>query len=313
VGNTVDEPSGGENELPERRVTANMVVGYNLAWFRRAAGVTQEELGEPLGWTKVTVSAAERSWDGKRVRKFDADELLRIAGLFGIPIAALFLPPEDDGETVRYVIDGGGQDGQNTMRMLLEYAMSDPVENGNRVMQAYEDRLVSAMNTYLDSQAVEAVATRLKERAIEQQLARVLRQARHSREALASFAEAYAGLYEDNELLQKLLVTMLRATPEGETLLEKEDAGLTLEQRRRAWDDLEASSQEWQAKVALVSRELYGERGPANAEEFNKLINEAQRRGYAGPDAARLPRRHDGTYELFKPPEADEQETNGDL
>ena len=87
----------------------NQLVGYNLAVYRNAAGLTQEELGKRLGgWTKVAVSAAERSWDGKRVRKFDADELMLLATVLGVPVTALFLPPADAGVAVRYVLDAPG-------------------------------------------------------------------------------------------------------------------------------------------------------------------------------------------------------------
>lgn len=324
--NAADHPSGSEDELPERRVTANMVIGYNIAYFRRVAGATQEQLGEPLGWTKVAVSAAERSWDGKRVRKFDADEILRVAGVFGIPIAALFLPPEDDGEKVRYVIDDGDQDEQATMRRLLELAMSDPIDSDSPIMQAYEDRLVSAVNTYLDSEAAEAVATRLKERATEEQLATALREARQSRAALEDFEETLAGLFSDNDLLQKFLVTMLKATPEGQALIEKqerlerlergeatpEDDELTPVQLRRAWENLPAAERGWQAQLALISEELFGERGPVNRGELDRLTAEARKRGIDGPNAARVLLRHDGTYELVRPFPADQPEEDGE-
>jgi hypothetical protein len=39
------------------------------------------------------VSAAERSVDGKRVRKFDIDEVARIADVFGVTIDELLMPP----------------------------------------------------------------------------------------------------------------------------------------------------------------------------------------------------------------------------
>jgi transcriptional regulator with XRE-family HTH domain len=96
-------------DLREHKLTINQLVGYNIAWYRKAAGLTQVELGERLGgWTKVAVSAAERSQVGKRVRKFDADELVTLARALGVPVIALFLPPEDAGTARRYVLDGPG-------------------------------------------------------------------------------------------------------------------------------------------------------------------------------------------------------------
>ncbi len=77
-----------------RKITPNQVVAWNMAYYRQAAGMNQAELGERLGgWSVVSVSAAERSWDGKRVRKFDADEVTLIAAVLGVPVAAMFIPP----------------------------------------------------------------------------------------------------------------------------------------------------------------------------------------------------------------------------
>jgi transcriptional regulator with XRE-family HTH domain len=99
-----DDIPGSPDEVPGRHVTINQVIAYNLARWRKLAGLTQDQLGERLGgWSNATVSAAERSWDGKRVRQFDADDLVALALALGIPLAALFLPPDDDGAGVRYL------------------------------------------------------------------------------------------------------------------------------------------------------------------------------------------------------------------
>jgi cell division septum initiation protein DivIVA len=90
-------------ELPERLVTINQLVAFNITWYRKASGLTQDELGERLGgWSGASVSAAERSWDGKRIRKFDADEIVNIAFALGVPVIALLLPPADAGTAVDY-------------------------------------------------------------------------------------------------------------------------------------------------------------------------------------------------------------------
>src|SRR3954470_302298 len=79
---------------PVREITPNMLVALNMAKWRQAAGLTQDQLGERLGgWNKTAVSAAERSWDGKRVRQFDADLIVRLAFILEVPITAFFLPP----------------------------------------------------------------------------------------------------------------------------------------------------------------------------------------------------------------------------
>jgi len=55
----------------------------------------------------VAVSAAERSWDGKRVRKFDADEIVAIATVLGVPVSAVLLPPANAGTAVDYTFTAG--------------------------------------------------------------------------------------------------------------------------------------------------------------------------------------------------------------
>ena len=319
MGNTDESsaghPSASEDGLPERRVTVNMVVAYNMAYYRRVAGCTQEQLGEELGWSKVAVSAAERSWDGKRVRQFDADLIAYLAGILGVPIAALFMPPEDNMVTCRYVIGGGDTDGTATMHWLLVHAMPEPAEEDTPAMRAYENRLIAAMNKYLDSKAAEAVATRLKERATEEQLVAALRDARASHNTLDNFYDWVDELIRDNSLLQRFLSEMLKATPEGQALLEQEerrerlergeptpeDDELAPEQLRRVWENLPPAERDWQAKLAPISEELFGERGPMNRGELDQLIAEARKRGIEGPSAARVLLRHDGTYELVRP------------
>lgn len=107
----VDDADNGEapraeRGLPERRITVNQLVAYNMAHFRKAAGMSQEHLGERLGgWSNAAVSAAERSWDGKRIRQFDADVVAAIALALGVPVIALLLPPPDAGIAVRYLLD----------------------------------------------------------------------------------------------------------------------------------------------------------------------------------------------------------------
>ena len=97
-----------QGDIPERRVTFGQCVGFNITAYRKAAGLTQEQLGERLGgWSGASVSAAERSWEGKRVRKFDADELVQIAAALGVPVPALLLPPPDAGTAVRYTFETG--------------------------------------------------------------------------------------------------------------------------------------------------------------------------------------------------------------
>lgn len=99
------------NDLPARHITPNQLIAYNMAYWRKAAGYTQEEFAQRLNrglntgqWTNASVSAAERSWDGKRIRQFDADLIFSLATSLGLPMTAFWLPPEDDGIKVRYRI-----------------------------------------------------------------------------------------------------------------------------------------------------------------------------------------------------------------
>jgi transcriptional regulator with XRE-family HTH domain len=298
--------------LPERRINVNQVIALNMAYYRRKAGLTQEQFGDLLGgWTKVAVSAAERSWDGRRMRKFDGDEIADIAAALGVPIAALFLPPEDDLEDCRYVFRQDTEGEPVGMGALLSHAIPEPTLDGTPTMRAYEDRLVEAMDKYFPAEAAEAVATRLKERATEEQLMKSLRAARRGHAALAEFEEALMGLFWDNGLLQKLLTEMLKATPEGQALIDEEERSERgelspeeLEERHRvAWEHVPAAERDWQAHLAVIGRELYGERGPAMRGEVDQVIAEARKRGFEGYPGARVLLNHDGTYELVQPPE----------
>lgn len=127
--------------LPARVVTLNQLVGYNMRWFRQAAGITQEELGRRLGgWSKVVVSAAERSWDGQRVRKFDADEMTRIASALGIPVIALLLPPVDADTAVDYDFDVGAN-GLIAMEEVLRVVLPE-YQGGTPASDAFIGRVI---------------------------------------------------------------------------------------------------------------------------------------------------------------------------
>jgi transcriptional regulator with XRE-family HTH domain len=85
--------------VPE--LTANRCVAYNLMRIRKALNLTQEQAAERLAphlgarWSKVVYSAAERSYDGKRVRQFTADDIAAFAAAFGRPVEFFFREPYD--------------------------------------------------------------------------------------------------------------------------------------------------------------------------------------------------------------------------
>jgi transcriptional regulator with XRE-family HTH domain len=141
----------GYTDLPGRHVTMNQIVAYNLAYWRKAAGMTQDELGQALRWSKAAVSAAERSWDGKRIRQFDADLLMALATILRVPISAFFLPPEDDGVKERYlyhVVEQGDYNDCHIMYDLMTYIPSDPTDDDTPVMNRYAQRLATTANFY---------------------------------------------------------------------------------------------------------------------------------------------------------------------
>ncbi len=208
-------PKDGQSDLPERVVTANMLVAYNLTFFRKAAGMTQEEFGERMGgWTKVAVSAAERSWDGKRVRQFDAGLIADIAAVLDIPLPALFLPPADDGESYRYTLcSEHDPDTRMTMADFFPYVLSEPPHPETPALQAYQDRLVRATNAYLESEAAEELAERAKGLATAEQIALALSDARTNRRRLRKIGndlmQVIVDAATDNDLLQTILAKAL--------------------------------------------------------------------------------------------------------
>jgi transcriptional regulator with XRE-family HTH domain len=129
-----DTGSGNDTGPPVREITVNQAVAWNIAWLRRAAGLTQDQLGDLIGWTGSKVSEAERSFDGKRVREFNAQELAVLAVGLGVPIAALLMPPDAEGCAFR---DGTG--GLRGMPDLFRLAIPDN-DDGTAVMIAYRER-----------------------------------------------------------------------------------------------------------------------------------------------------------------------------
>lgn len=79
-------------------LTANQLVGYNLKRVRLSLGLDQVQARarlKPYGLdlSKNVYSAAERSYDGKRVRQFTGDEILAMSLAFGVPVAYFLVPP----------------------------------------------------------------------------------------------------------------------------------------------------------------------------------------------------------------------------
>jgi len=142
----VDNRNGTDNTSTPRVITVNQAVAWNLAYYRMTAGLTQQELGARIGWSGAAVSEAERSWDGKRTREFDADILIAIARALEVPVNAFFLPPEMPGLAFR----PPGADADLGMGDLL-FAVIAGSDDEHDAMDAYRRRMLAAAAIYLDS------------------------------------------------------------------------------------------------------------------------------------------------------------------
>jgi transcriptional regulator with XRE-family HTH domain len=132
-------PSG----LPVEPVTIDQVVALNVRHWRIAAGLTQAELGERLGWSAAVVSAAERSAvESRDRRRFDAQTLTELSLALGVPLAALFLPPPDDGERASYRFTAGGR--TRAMEELMDLVVMPDTLGDSPLLGAYRRRAEAA-------------------------------------------------------------------------------------------------------------------------------------------------------------------------
>jgi len=145
------------DDLPAETLTVDQIVASNIRHWRRKAGITQEGLGAELGWSAANVSAAERSSSGDRDRRrFDAQTIAEIAAALDLPIPALFLPPEDDGQGKRYAWQAGG--GTRDMASLMRIVMHDTFEDAG-VIGEYRARARVAITAYIPERWRELAAS----------------------------------------------------------------------------------------------------------------------------------------------------------
>lgn len=145
-------------------VTIDQIVAANMRYWRRVAGMTQEELGDRLGWSAANVSAVERSADeGRERRRLDAHALTQITLALGVPLIALFLPPEDDGagKAYRFAADASGA--EHGMRELMELVVMPDSDDAGPVMDLYRRRLADSADRYMDSAWGKEVAQLLRQ------------------------------------------------------------------------------------------------------------------------------------------------------
>ena len=157
-----------EGQVPERLVTVNQIVAWNIAWYRRAASLTQSQLAEAVGWKKSALSDAERSVKGGFTREFDAQEIFTFAAALEIPVAAFYLPPTDDGEEADYYTEIPGEDGcpvEVGMAGLLSLVLPNSGSD-SPAMGAYRDRLRSQTRRYSDPYWYDQIVALLDENAL---------------------------------------------------------------------------------------------------------------------------------------------------
>jgi transcriptional regulator with XRE-family HTH domain len=254
----VTDPNGNESPFPRREVTVNSLVAYNVARFRNALGMTQRQLGELLGWSEASVSAAERSWEGRRVREFDADEIVRIAGVFAIPVIALLLPPEDSGTKVDYTFQAG--DDQVDTDGLLSRILTD-FQGDTPSMTALRDRLarLGASSHYLDLQQAEAERAELAAGAMHAaaqatEAEEILRNARAEADEIVADARTHARHLADNEQVDGLIADARQAADE------------VLGRARREADDILTKARRESERITSNSR--------GRAESLERLAQE---------------------------------------
>jgi len=176
-------PADDYSGLPCEHVSVNQIVAINMRRWRRAAGLTQEELGNRIGWTGANISAAERSAEpGRDKRRFDADTLVALARALRVPLAAFFLPPDDDGIGKRYLFHPL-PDVCEGMSVLVSMLVSDP---GDDDPVAYREAYVAAVDGYLDPVRGAELAAHRQGLDTAGQRKAVLERLRWQRDALAS-------------------------------------------------------------------------------------------------------------------------------
>lgn len=223
------------------------------------------------------MSAAERSWDGKRVRAFTADDIVAIAAALAIPIIAMFLPPEDDGVNLRYLIDlpirrrpdGGSLNMCYTMHDLMVYVVPEPGEDDHdddyEVPTRYWNRYVAAINSYLRAHAVAELADYVEDLSTEERIVEHLARLRGQYDALRE-------MISDNDHIQEALTAKLLEARGGR--------GVAADDRRTP------EQREWDARVAEILKEMFpGER--YTRDQINQAIQEAKRRGFTAPPPGR--------------------------
>lgn len=187
-----DESSGyihlvDTSEQETVRITAGQLVALNMARWRKAAGISQAQLGTVLGWSDKTVSAAERTRDGDglRSRKFGAADIVAIAIALGVPVAALFLPPAEDGAGVQYTLALGTLDA--SMAEVFGLLLPDAAEDSPAQVE-WDEAFQVAVGRYADPELGADILARMEDITSDERRRIQLERIRWQREALLATA-----------------------------------------------------------------------------------------------------------------------------
>lgn len=189
-------------DLPAVHVTIDQVVAFNVRHWRKAAGMTQEELGEQIGLSGANMSAIERSADtGRERRRFDAQTIALAAIALGVPVIALFLPPAGDGVTRRYLFTAPAGTIERDLNMTdLMQAVIPDMGYETPVLDAYRKRFHAAITYYTDPEFASQVARSLREatpaEVRAEQAARLRERQAELENAAKEFADIAAALEE---------------------------------------------------------------------------------------------------------------------
>lgn len=169
-------------------VTVDQIVARNIRFWRKAARMTQEDLGALTGWTAANISAAERSAeDGRDRRRFDAQALVTFSRALGVPLLALFLPPVDEGTDRRYIFSDSDSGGWLDMHDLMRVVYPDSDREGP-VMDKYRAWLTHVVEHFMEPEWAEEMARWLGKHEPQDVLAARVRRLRAGQYALTDLA-----------------------------------------------------------------------------------------------------------------------------
>lgn len=126
-------------------ITLDQVVAYNLRRARQHRGWTQAQAAEQLEpflgerWSSAVFSAAERSYEGNRIREFTASHVLAFSLGFDLPIAWFYEPP-----TPHTRVNSRGSDQSISGEDLVKLLGSRTQEAQDALRKTLKDLLIFA-------------------------------------------------------------------------------------------------------------------------------------------------------------------------